>query len=528
VRFEFGEHLLDVDRQELRRGGEQIAVEPQVFDLLVFLVRNRERVVTRGDLIASVWGGRIVSDSAVTTRINAARRAVGDNGAVQAIIRTVARKGIRFIAEVQEHETGAAPRWIVSHTGPEPVLPAARASIMVLPFRNATDDPQQEYFTDAVTADLTVDLSRLRDVVVISAATAMSFKGTKLDTRQIGRELGVRYLVTGSIARTAGVVRTNIQLVDAASGEQLWGDRFEARLADFGDLENAITGRIAASLNVELVRVEGRRTENAAHPDALDLKFRATSLFFGSVAPEHTMTARQLLQQSIALDPRSAETWARLAEVVASDYLNRWNDTGKEQVAVAEEAIRKALLIDPNHALAHVADGLIRRARGEHHDALVAFSRAIELDRNFALAYAHKGNELTLLGRPAETPPLVEQALWLSPHDPSIGIFHWILGRAHFYTGQYDQAVPWMHRSVQARPNLWYNRLYLISAYALLGQVDEAARGLREFNRRFVQPAYTVAFVKFQESANPNHNPIVIATRAKFHEGLLRAGMAEG
>ena len=131
------------------------------------------------------------------------------------------------------------------------------------------------------------------------------------------------------------------------------------------------------------------------------------------------------------------------------------------------------------------------------------------------MAYAHKGNELTLLGRPAETPPLVEQALWLSPHDPSIGIFHWIAGRAHFTPGSADQAVPWMHRSVQARPNLWYNRLYLISAYALLGQVDEAARGLREFNRRFVQPAYTVAVVKFQESANPNHNPIVIATRAK-------------
>ncbi len=526
MRFEFGEHLLDVDRQELRRGGEQVAVEPQVFDLLVYLVRNRDRVVTRDDLIDAVWGGRIVSDSAVTTRLNAARRAVGDSGAAQAVIRTVARKGVRFIADVREHLAAEDTQWVVRPLIAD-AAPSPRASILVLPFRNATADPAQEYFTDAVTSDLTVDLSRMRDIVVISAATALTYKGTSLDPRQIGRELGVRYLVVGSIARIGDLIRTNVQLLDATSGEQLWGDRFENRFVDLGGLEDAITGRIAASLNIQVVRAEGRRADQVPRPDALDLRLRATSLFYSSVAPEHTLATRRLLQESAALDPSSAETWARLAEVIASDYTTNWNDTGDEQLQEAEEAVRRALLIDPNHALAHVAQGIVQRARGEHHAALEAFTRAIELDRNFALAYAHKGSGLTLVGRPAEAPPFVEQAIRLSPHDPSIGMFHWIIGRALFFTGEYQQAIPWFRKSVETRPNLWFNRLYLVSACALADMPEQATRALSEFNRVFSSPPYTLAVVEARESATPNDDPIVVAARAKFHEGLLRAGMPE-
>jgi adenylate cyclase len=409
---------------------------------------------------------------------------------------------------------------------PAEAAPSTRPSILVLPFRNATGDPEQEYFTDAVTADLTVDLSRIRDIAVISAASAHVYKD-RPDTRQISRELGIRYVVVGSIARIGEHVRTNVQLVEAASGEQLWGDRFENEFAELAQLQNAITGRVAASLNVQLIRAEGRRAEKSPQPDALDLRLRAASLFFGSIAPEHTLAARQLLQRSVALDPGSAEAWARLAEVIVSDRLNRWNDTGPEQIREAEEAAHNALRIDPNNALAHVASGLIHRTRGEHHSALESFSRAIELDPNFAFAYAHKGSELMAVGRPAETTAWVEQALRLSPHDPSIGIVYWIAGRANFFAGQYDKAIGWLHRSVRARPNLWYNRLYLVSAYALLGKMEEAAKALGEFNRRFPEPRYTLAVVKQHERSNPNSNPVVVAGREAFHEGLRRIGMVE-
>lgn len=526
MRFEFGDYLLDVERRELRRRDEQIAIEPQVFDLLHHLLQNRDRVVSRDDLIAAVWGGRIVSDSAITTRINALRRAVGDSGAVQGVVRTVARNGFRFIAAVTEHDDGVALH-ADTRQAAVAVLPAQRPSIMVLPFNNATGDPAQGYLTDAVTVDLTVDLSRMRDIAVISAATALTYKERLLDPREIGRELGIRYLVAGSIARLGELVRTNVQLVDAASGEQLWGDRFEHEFVELGALANTITGRIAASLNFQLMRAEGRRAERSTQPDALELRLRATGLFFSSVAPEHTAAVRELLQQSVRLDPNSAEAWARVAEVIVSDHLNGWNGTGKEQVLEAEDAAHRALRIDPTNALAHLANGLIHRTRGDHHSALEAFDRAIELDPNFAFAYAHKGSELTLVGRAAETPVCVEQALRLSPNDPSIGVFHWILGRADFYAERYEEAVRWLHRSVQARPNLWYNRLHLVGAYALLGKRDDAAGALADFNRRFTQPVYTLAFVKQREEANPNTHPAVVAARDRLHRGLLLAGMPE-
>jgi adenylate cyclase len=472
-------------------------------------------------------GERVLKNIRRPVRVYRMRRAVP-----QGLASPAPREGLRqtlgavFRSMTRGRVRETAPAHAVAT--PTAVAPADRTSILVLPFRNATGDPEQEYFTDAVTADLTIDLSRIHDITVISAASALTYKGSQIDTRRLARELRVRYLVVGAIARIRELVRTNVQLVEAATGEQLWGDRFENEFADLARLENAITGRIAASLNHQLLRAEGRRVEKSTHPDALDLRLRATSLFFGSISPENTLAARQLLQRSLSLDPSEAEAWARLAEVTISDHLNRWNGTGREKIADAEDAARKALSLDPNNALAHVANGLIYRAREEHHSAIESFTRAIELDPNFAFAYANKGAELTWVGRAMEAPAYIEQALRLSPHDPSIGIFYWILGRSYFFTEQYGDAVAWLLKSVQARPNLWYNRAYLASAYALLGKRDDAARALADLNRRFSDPVFTLAVVTAHESeATPSSDPVVVAMRDKFHEGLLTAGMAE-
>jgi adenylate cyclase len=472
-------------------------------------------------------GERVLKNIRRPVRVYRMRRAVP-----QGLASPAPREGLRQTlgAVFRSMTRGRVRETAPAHAAAAPVAvaPADRTSILVLPFRNATGDPEQEYFTDAVTADLTIDLSRIHDITVISAASALTYKGSQIDTRRLARELRVRYLVVGAIARIRELVRTNVQLVEAATGEQLWGDRFENEFADLARLENAITGRIAASLNHQLLRAEGRRVEKSTHPDALDLRLRATSLFFGSISPENTLAARQLLQRSLSLDPSEAEAWARLAEVTISDHLNRWNGTGREKIADAEDAARKALSLDPNNALAHVANGLIYRAREEHHSAIESFTRAIELDPNFAFAYANKGAELTWVGRAMEAPAYIEQALRLSPHDPSIGIFYWILGRSYFFTEQYGDAVAWLLKSVQARPNLWYNRAYLASAYALLGKRDDAARALADLNRRFSDPVFTLAVVTAHESeATPSSDPVVVAMRDKFHEGLLTAGMAE-
>ena len=207
----FGEHHLDIDRRELRRDAELIAIEPQVFDLLVYLIRNRDRVVSKDDLIASVWGGRIVSESTLTSHIHAARKAIGDTGETQRLIRTLPRKGFRFVGDVQDVQRRAVPVGNLPSELPtvsvlQP-LTAPRLSIVVLPFTNLSDDREQQYLADAITEDLTTDLSRLDNMFVISRNTAFTYRNKPVDTRQIGRELGVRYVLEGSVRRWGSQLR---------------------------------------------------------------------------------------------------------------------------------------------------------------------------------------------------------------------------------------------------------------------------------------------------------------------------------
>jgi TolB-like protein len=303
--------------------------------LLALLVERHGQLVSKDEIFAAVWPGIVVGEANLTVQISALRRVLDNGETGGSCIQTVFGRGYRFVLPVTRRGPESAPE-----------SPGVKASILVLPFRNVTGDPTQDYLTDAVTSDLTVDLSRIRDIVVISAATALTFKGTTLDTRQIAREVGVRYLVVGTIARVGDLIRTTAQLLDANSGVQVWGDRFENRFIDIGGMEDEITGRLAASLDIQLIRAEGQRAEAAAQPDALDLRLRATSLLDRCTLPEHTLATRELLQRSAALDPRSAETWARLGQVIVSDYLNSWNEIGRKELRAAENAFRRALQID--------------------------------------------------------------------------------------------------------------------------------------------------------------------------------------
>ncbi len=407
------------------------------------------------------------------------------------------------------------------------VRPPLRASILVLPFTNLSNDPGEDYFADAVTDDLTTDLSLLPGTFVIARATAFTYKGRAVDARQVGQECAVRYLLEGSIKRIRTRVQTNARLIEAASAGQIWADRFDNEVTDLFELQEAITGRIAASLDIQLVRAESRRAERAPSPDAIDLRLRAMGIYISGITPEHTLAARRLLEEAVSLDPRSAETWAWLADLLASDYLNRWNDAGIDQLAEAETAVARALAIDQNLALAHFADGFIHRAKGENTAALESFNRALRLNPNFARAYAQKANELVNVGRPEEAPPLVERAIKLSPRDPSLGVFYWNLGRANFFAHRYPDAIPWLQKAVEVRPNQWNHWLYLASANALIGNKREAETVLHNFNDHplFRGRKFTLERVVEYEQANPNENPVIVEGRKKFHEGLIEAGM---
>jgi len=419
---------------------------------------------------------------------------------------------------------------------PDYSVMSPRASIMVLPFRNASNDPEQDYFADAVTDNLTTDLSRLSDTSVISPATAFTYKGKVVDPRDIRREFGVRYLLQGSIRKSEMRVQTNAQLIDTRSAAQLWADRFNSDFTNLAELQDAVTGRIASSLRIQLVQAENRRAlaERPADPDAIDLRLRAMAILISPPAPERTLAARRHLEESLRLDPQSADGWAQLARVLVDDYLSHWNeakdsvDAAKDLLRRATEAVQEALKIDPSVAMAHHADGFIRRAKGDHVGALDAFDRAIQLDPNFARGYAQKANQLVMVGRPKEAPPLVLKAVALSPRDPYLGGFYWVIGRAYFVMNNYDDAIIWLRKSVELIPKVWFNRAYLLAAYALTGrhQQPESVSALADFNTGF--SGYTVQRINnLYQTELPHPDPGMQASIQELYRGLRLAGVPD-
>jgi TolB-like protein len=267
LQFSFSDQILDVDRRELRRSGELIALEPQVFDLLVYLVENRDRVVSKDDLLEAVWGGRIVSESAMTSRITAVRKAVGDSGKAQRLIRTVPRKGMRFVGVVREEQKPAASidaRPAATENPPGPLLSLPdKPSIAVLPFANLNGDPEQEYFADGVVEEIITALSKIRWFFVIARNSSFSYQGRAVDVTQVGRELGVRYVIEGSVRKSGDRVRIAAQLIDTASGNHLWAERYDRELADIFAVQDDITERVVSAIEPETLR--GRAFPQPAH-----------------------------------------------------------------------------------------------------------------------------------------------------------------------------------------------------------------------------------------------------------------------
>lgn len=260
VLFFFGDYAFDTDRRELRHYENLVPLTPQVFDLLDHLLRNRERVVTKDELVASIWHGRAVTDSALTTRINAVRAAVGDTGKSQHVIKTLPRKGFRFVADVREGEP-TTPRADDAPASASPALALPdKPSIAVLPLMNLPHDPTQENISDGITEDIITELSRFSELFVIARNSSFQYKGKTIDVRQIGRELGVRYVLEGSFRRHDGRVRIAAQLVDALTGAHRWADRYDRELADVFALQDELARAIATTLVAHVNKAEAERT----------------------------------------------------------------------------------------------------------------------------------------------------------------------------------------------------------------------------------------------------------------------------
>ena len=266
VLFLFNNYMLDCQRRELRAGDVLVALEPQVFDLLVYLIENRDRVVSKDDLIASVWAGRIVSESTLTSRINAVRRAIGDTGEKQSCIRTFARKGFRFVALVEATDTAGQMAGV--EAGPALALPQ-KPSIAVLPFSNMSGDAADDSFADVVTEEIITALSRVRWFFVIARGSAFAYKSRDIDPNDIARELGVRYILMGSVRRAGDRIRVTAKLIDGSNGSRVWARSYDRALSDIFSVQDDITQTIVGGIEPELGRAERERAR-VKHRDSID------------------------------------------------------------------------------------------------------------------------------------------------------------------------------------------------------------------------------------------------------------------
>jgi TolB-like protein len=517
--FRFGDYVLDSERRELRCGVEAVAVEPQVFDLLLYLLRNRDRVVTKDDLIAEVWGGRIVSDSALTSRLNAARRVVNDSGTSQQVIRTIARRGIRFIAEVSEVEEATGDPAVT----PERLAPP-RLSIVVLPFVNLSNDAEQQYFADGVTGDLTTSLSQLPDMLVISRNTAFTYRGKPVDTRQIGRDLNVRYVLEGEVQRSGGRVRVTAQLIDAEADAHLWAERFDGGTDDLFALRDEITSRIAATLDLELVEADAARL--IEQPDAFDYILRGRAMRLQPPSRENRTLAIELFQQALALDPYSVGAQSWLAIALTARVLDSMACDPAADIALAEEMAGRSLAVSPRRALGHFAKAQVLRAQHRYGEAIFEYEATIALNANWAHAYSHLGWCRFMTGAITDLIPAQERAIRLSPRDPQIGLLYSRIGCAHHLAARLDEAVAWFEKARTATPGHPQFRAFLASAYALAGDRKRAAAELAEARRLVGDDRYS-SIVRLREAEKWDAPAIHHLVEQTYFAGLREAGMPE-
>jgi TolB-like protein len=525
----FEDHTLDIDRRELRRGLKRIAIEPQVFDLLVYLVQNRDRVVSKDDLIRAVWNGRIVSDSALSSRITAVRHAIGDSGEQQRLIRTIPRKGFRFVGEASEAQSsghGGPAKTALPIEDPKamPALALAlpnKPSIAVLPFQNIGGDAEQEYFADGVVEEIITGLSRVRWLFVIARNSSFTYKGRTVDVRQVGRELGVRYVLQGSVRKSANQVRITGQLIDASSGGHLWADRFNGMLDDIFDLQDKVTARVVGTIAPRLEQAEIERAKRKP-TDILD----AYDLFLRGLAGVHQATnetnseAMRYFCRAIELDSEFASAYGMAAYCYVWRKTNGWMTDRAQEITEAARLVRRTVELGKDDAVALARGGhALAYVVGDLDDGAAWIDQALVLNPNLALAWYASGWVRVYLGEPDIAIEHLAQAMRLSPVDPETGRMQAGIATAHLLSGRYDEASSWAQKALREQPSYLTTIRLVAASSALAGRLDEAREAMERLRR--IDPALHISNLK---DRLPLRRP---EDFGRYTEGLRKAGLPE-
>ncbi|WGD49136.1 winged helix-turn-helix domain-containing tetratricopeptide repeat protein [Bradyrhizobium sp. CB1650] len=496
MRYLFEEYVFDTDRRELHRGAAVVPVAPQVFDILDYLIRNRERVVSKDDLMNAIWNGRIVSEAALTTRLNAARTAIGDCGEQQRLIKTLPRKGFRFVGAVREKDgnsdsaTASVSRLHV--LDPAPALPD-EPSIAVLPFANMTGDPEQEYFADGMVEEITTALSRFKWLFVIARISSFTFKGRVVDIKEIGHRLGVRYVLEGSVRKASGRVRVAGQLIDAVTGAHIWANSYERDLSDIFLLQDEITAAVVCAILPKLMRTEivaaaRRRPENLT---AYDLQLRAMAQY-SKATPKGLAEAIRLANRALELDPRLGFV-AALAGL--SHMVNVVLGFASDPDFDRREAVRFLRLAtrvdDSDPQTLSMAAVISAFMLGDYEGSIEMVDRAVALNPNSYWVWLDRGWVYHTAGVPEEAIRCFEHAMRMSPIDPLLDRLSVGMGMAFIELRRFEEAIAAARKALRQNPSFWPAFGCLAAALAHLGRDAEA----REAAARLLEldPAFTIS-----------------------------------
>jgi adenylate cyclase len=510
-----------------------VAISSRGLAILRVLIERAGEVVSKDEIISAVWPGTVVEDSNLTVQVSALRRALQHGRPNGRCIQTVPGRGYRFAAPVTPAASWASP--IASARGanaiadlPAPSVPVAtpRLSIVVLPFTNLSNDPDQQYFADGMTDDLTTDLSRITHMFVIARNTAFIYRNKPIAAKQIGRELGVRYVLEGSIQRLGSRVRINAQLIEAESDAHLWAERFDGDTSDLFALQNEITTRIAVALNQELIAVEAaRRTDR---PDVLEYILRARAAYAKPISRERNVEGIRLLELALALDPHSVEAQSMLAGALAGRVLNGLSDARAADLERAKRLSEQALAASFRSPLAHIAKAHLLRAQRRYSEAIPEYETALAYNRNYVYAYFALGKCKLYTRSIEETIPLVERAIRLSPRDPELGVWYKQIGHVHLLQSHTDEAVIWLQKARNHTAEHPTIRGDLASAYALNGETERAAAQLAKARGLSPDDRYSsIARLKEIRNFEMLTPQIRALSEATYYAGLRKAGLPE-
>jgi TolB-like protein len=537
--FRFDEFEIDLGQQELRRKGQVVPIEPQVFGLLVYLVRNSNRVVLKEELIEAVWQGRAISEAALSSCVSAARRAIGDSGKDQRRIRTASKRGFRFVgtlddvavvqtpptdsatSENQNLSAAASVAFVQSPMGTQPLALPDKPSIAVLPFQNMSGDPEQEYFADGLTEDIITGLSRQSWFFVIARNSSFTYKGEAVDVRKVASQLGVRYVLEGSVRKAADRVRVTGQLIDAAHGIHLWADKYDRELEDIFKVQDEITNRVIGAVLPQILAAETARIRRTPPQsfDAWDLVMQALP-YMWRVSAEDQRRAQEFLRQAIGLDSEYAHAHALLGWT----YVSLFNLDARAPISEftdrALEAGTRAVALDSEEPWGHLVLGLGHSRRRRPELAVSHLARPVELNPNFALGYAGLGYAQACGGEPERGLQSLEQAQRLSPRDPFLAIYApTVKYMALFALGCYEDAIAVCRATAALHPHHVGSWRLMTVSLALLGRIDEAKQALAHTLN--LQPDLSLNHVeKNTVFADPTD-------RSRFLLGLQKAGLKD-